>query len=302
MQRVKQTGLRVLEKLARVVNAIAAVSESIRSSLSTRIEHTLKPCSVMQILLIGLLLMFVIVFWNRLVSVLASPLSAPGLSLAYLMLATLLLLAASFFRHSVGRALFLPGIVMTNTASVIWKTLSGVVLIAFDGLVKKSAWGFIKSLSLGISGAPHRAEDIEVSLKLRGDHMYLELPEVIVEGVKKEQAPQLEEIQKILYQENLKWSPTELREQLEGIDFPLIHTVYYRNADCIQKMADWIVEPIQELLNASTPWDTLRTVGERDGFIEKVGETIYSPNGYKIHLAELKAKLAPPGTIWHKQC
>jgi len=39
---------------------------------------------------------------------------------------------------------------------------------------------------------------------------------------------------------------TGLHEALEGNDFPLVHTAYYREPDYLLKVADWLCEPVTE--------------------------------------------------------
>ena len=171
----------------------------------------------------------------------------------------------------------------------------------FDVVIKKAVWGFLKAFSLGVNGAPRSVDDIDVRLELGGDHLYLELPADIVESVKLEQEPQLIEVQKLLYDNETRWSPNGIQERLQEIDFPMIHPCYYGNDECIAKVADWIEEPVQELLDGRQTFKTTRTVSERDGQLFGVVEEVQGQNAYRDHLAELQQKLGPDNTKWGKK-
>ncbi len=274
---------------------------SVKSSLTGKIRNTLKTIAILPAAFVALLLFLVGLAWRPFAEAVTSrSLSDPGLSMALFVTVMLLLLVACFSRRRFGYAMLFPGILIANTVPLIFKTLFGMLLSIFDSVLKKAAWGLLKSFGLGISGAPRKAEDIDVNLEPRGDNLYLELPTKIVEAVKKEQEPHLKNIQDFLYKADIKWTPGELREQLEETDFPMIHTTYYRNPYCIQKTADWIAEPVHEYWDGFHIHDTMRTVGESGGFIQKVQEKSEGANEYKNHIGRLKLRISAPGSIWCK--
>lgn len=225
----------LVNKLRSFFSDFAQVLESIRGSLAGKILNTLNNGgALLPTVLIALFLLFVGLTWRPFfATVTDSPLSDPALSMAFLVTITLLLLVSCFFRRRFGHAILLPGILVANMVPVLFKFVFNMLTVVFDTVVKNALWSLLKSLSRGISSAPRKAEDINVNLVPGGDNLYLELPIKIVEIVKKQQELHLYKIQEILYQADIKWTPGELREQLEGKDFPMIHTTYYRNLDCI---------------------------------------------------------------------
>lgn len=242
---------------------LRVVVESGRSSLSALIANTLGTHHVGALTTIGVTSILVALLWQTALSTLSpAPLSIPGTSLVFWMVVTTIAVTACFF----DRFVVFPGIVLTEGLSALWRGLVGFMALSFDGRIKDAVWGFIASLSLGLNGAPQRVADISVSLRFEAlapeDCVYLELPREVVSGIIEAQKGRLSEIQEILYRKAATWSPTALREELESVDFPLVHTAYYRDPECIQKMADWMCEPIVQEFDGRSKVQTTRPQGQ----------------------------------------
>jgi hypothetical protein len=225
--------------------------------------------------------------------------SASWASLAFWVSITIVAILAWVF----DRFIFFPGIVLTEGLSTMWRGLTGLAALTFDVHIRNSVWGFIKSLSLGVNGAPQRVEDIAVKLMFdqsdQEDCVYLELPADVVSSVTAAQEARIAAIQKILYRKTTSWSPGSLHEQLEAVDFPLVHTTYYRDAECIEKIAAWVSEPMVKEFDGR--FKTMTTVAQgrpHDGVQNVTLEEIESRNAYREHLEDLKQKFGPRGSRW----
>ena len=131
------------------------------------------------------------------------------------------------------------------------------------------------------------------------DAIYLELPADIVARVTDAQRQQLHTVHEPLYGETTSWSPTALREQLEAIEFPLVHTADYRESQCIEKLAEWIVEPNADYFDGERRVMTTVSRGFGQGrYLEQKEEEITLPNAYQRHLDQLRDKFCPPGSAW----
>jgi hypothetical protein len=229
----------------------------------------------------------------------AAPLRADSASLAFWVVLTTMAAAAL----ALDGFLFLPGIVATETLPALGSALKGYISLALDATIRRWVWESTQSFALGQSGAPGSVADIDVRLAFSGgdaeDCVYLELPEAVVTRVVDEQKGRLGEIQEILYRKAVSWSPSGLREALEGSRFPLVHTVYYDEPECVQKVADWICEPVVEELDGRTKLRTTVPRGApRGGLQNMVLQEIESVNHYRRHVDALQEKFGPPGGAW----
>jgi hypothetical protein len=229
----------------------------------------------------------------------AAPVQADSASLAFWVVLTTMAVAAV----ALDRFLFLPGIVVTETLPALGTALKGYLSLALDATIRRWVWESTQSFALGQNGAPVSVADIDVRLAFSGadaeDCVYLELPAAVVTRVVDSQKGRLGEIQEILYRKAVSWSPSGLREALEGSDFPLVHTAYYREPECVQKVAGWICEPMTEELDGRTRRLTTAARGAPAGGLQNmVLEEVESPNAYRSHVDELQTKFAPPGSEW----
>jgi len=249
---------------------------------------------------VGAASMFVLLLWRPVITAVSSgAVSASGLSFAFWLVVTAIVAAAVFFDY----LMLVPGIALTEGLATVWKGFVSLLVLSFDVPIRNAVWGFLKSLGLGLNGAPQRAEDIAVSLMFEPsdpeDCVYLELPEEIVSRVTETQKSRLIEVQEILYRRSAVWSPTQLREELESVDFPLVHTTYYRDPECIQKVADWTSEKVGEpKLDGQLKIPTTVTRPMPAGFQQGFREEILGVNAYRWHVEELKKKHGAQGTRW----
>jgi hypothetical protein len=276
------------------LNNLAAVIESGRTHLATIVASTLDTRHTVAFALAGVTAILLPVLWRTML-----PLSRSGDALAFWIFVTSLVVTAWFF----GALFFFPGVVLVQGTATVARGIGGLAALTFDGTIKKWVWGFTKALSLGLSGAPRRIQDISVERMLTSsdpeDCIYLELPHDIVLGVQQGQRDQFVQIQDILYSKTKNWLPTQLREHLESLDFPLVHTVYYRDPSCIQKIADWIQEPMGDYFDGRLKTPTTVSHGAFKGGGEYVTqEEFEGPNHYRLHLEELKMKHGPAGSRW----
>lgn len=231
----------------------------------------------------------------------AGPLPAESVSLAFWTVLTV----TAVFALAIDRFLYLPGILFTETLPALGSALKGYFSLAMDAAIRGWVWASTQSFALGQNGAPESVEDIEVRLAFSGadaeDCVYLELPEDIVARVVLAQKGRLGEIHEILYRPTVSWSPSGLPKALEGIDFPLVHTVYYREPECVQKVAAWISEPVIEELDGRTRLKTTVPRGApRNGLQNMVIEEIESRHYYRGHVEQLQQRFAPPGSAWDR--
>jgi hypothetical protein len=222
-----------------------------------------------------------------------------GASLAVWVAVTMMAIAALALDYF----LLLPGIIVTETLPALGSALKGYFSLALDATIRRWVWELTQSFALGQNGAPESAADIDVRLGFSDadaeDCVYLELPEAIVTRVVDAQKGRLGEIQEILYRKAVSWSPSALREALEGSDFPLVHTAYYREPECVQKVAAWLCEPVVEELDGRTKRLTTVPRGTpRGGLQNMVLEEIESVNHYRWHVDALQRKFGPPGGAW----
>lgn len=241
-----------------------------------------------------------LLLWQPLLTrVIPGPLPAEAISLAFWIVVTAVLIGAC----ALDRFLLLPGIVATETLPALWAGLMGYAVLAFDTAIRRGVWESIKSLSLGLNGAPERVTDIDVRRAFSSfdaeDCVYLELPEFIVARVVDAQKRRFGEIQEILYRKGTAWSPAGLREALEGANFPLVHTAYYQEPNCVRKVAAWIAEEVVVESDGSTKMLTIVPRGEpRNGLQDMVGEEIEGVNHYRRHVEQLRAKFTSPAGEW----
>ena len=227
------------------------------------------------------------------------PLSTSGASLVFWCIVSSGLLAAIF--HPL--VLLFPGIFLAEGGAVLWNGVRGVTLLLFDRQIRAGVWSFLKAASLGLNGAPQRVQECEISRHRDdvspSDAIYLELPADIVARVTDAQRQQLHTVHEPLYGETTSWSPTALREQLEAIEFPLVHTADYRESQCIEKLAEWIVEPNADYFDGERRVMTTVSRGFGQGrYLEQKEEEITLPNAYQRHLDQLRDKFCPPGSAW----
>ncbi len=253
----------------------------------------------MALTLLGIAWVLLLLFWRAtLPAVFAGSLSTQGQSLVFWVFLTTLLITANVF----GALIFFPGVALIQGTATIWRGIVGLTALTFDGTIKAWVWGFTKALSLGLSGAPRRVKDVSVEQMLRDgddeDCIYLELPADIVDGVLRDQQAQFTDIQDILYRKTANWLPTHIQEHLESLDFPLVHTVYYRDASCIQKIADWIQEEVVKDFDGRSKYSATVSLGSFKGGVFQTQGEFEGPNDYRFHVEKLKRKYGPPGSRW----
>lgn len=281
----------------RFMSKLHAVTEAVRTRTATRISSTLGTPRVAQSLLGGSSLVVMMLLWQasceRIVS---APLPAAWAPVSYLGVLVVAITVACFWTG----ALLFPAIAILETLSALGRALASLLLLTFDRLIRRFAWDTIKSLSLGLSGAAESVDDIAVDRELSGHHsVYLELPTDIVADVQAQQATQGKEIHRLVYRPGLVWSPLSLVKELASVDFPLIHCCYYSNAECIQRIADWICEPLVQKFDGHITRPTLQAVGSSHGGFQNVlGGEIESPNEYVHHVNDLREKYGPLRTRW----
>ncbi|MGR9045122.1 MAG: esterase/lipase family protein [Gammaproteobacteria bacterium] len=278
-----------------LIKKIRLAVGSVRSGLEITIKNTLEISNLGPMSIIGTLLILTTLYWDRLTAqALSIPLNEVEQSLLYLTLTTGIVVLAVFFRKAFGAVFFFPGLVAIYLPIAIAKITKATLFVMLDGVLKNMVWGFVKAFSLGVNGAPNRTKDIVVGLEFDWsfpeDYLYLELPIEIVERVKQSQKPLLNEMQELLYKQEVSWSPSALKKELSKIEFPMIHTVYYREMTCIKKMAAWISEPIRRYIDGNVrPFEPLHVFvseGREQGRLEEYE----GPNEYQWHLKRLKEK------------
>ena len=198
------------------------------------------------------------------------------------------------------KALLFPAIGVLEILGMIGRAVSSLMLLALDRVIKRFVWDTLKSLSLGLSGAADGVDDVLVDRELPAkDCVYLELPTDIVAAVHDQQTMHGGEIHRLVYRPGLVWSPLSLLKELESTEFPLVHCSYYDNAECIQKMADWIGEPMVEQFDGHYKTETLQAVSPRNGPFQNIIRTeLESSNHYEDHVSDLREKYGPVNTRW----
>jgi hypothetical protein len=272
---------------------LSAVMESSRTHLATVVANTLDTRHPVALGMTGIAAILFPVLWRT-----TFPLSSSGNAMMFLVFLTSLFATAWFF----GPLFFFPGVMVVQGTATLSRGITGLAALTFDGAIKKRVWGFTKTLTLGLSGAPRRIQDISVERMLTSrdpeDCIYLELPTDIVVGVQQSQLQQVPQIQDILYNRTENWLPMQLREHLEAVDFPLVHTIYYRDPSCIQKIADWIQEPMVRNFDGRSKYSATVTHGSFQGGQFQTQGEFESGNDYRWHVEKLKRKHGPRGTRW----
>jgi len=278
---------------------LAAVADSGLRRLSQLVGRTLDTRRVGALTLVGAVPIAALLVWQWQLPALTAIAPSDSVAVCFWVLATAIALAASVF----DRFLFLPGIILVESVGAIWKAITGFAALRFALRLRREVWGFTQSLLLGLSGAAQRVEDVRVSATFGSsdpeDSIYLELPEDIVMEVIRSQNARLAETRDILYREGGTWSPVSLRKDLEAIDFPLVHTTYYRQQACIEKVADWLCEPVVEEFDgrakqAVTVLNHGGDGGVHEGFIDEI-ELV---NGYRKHVKDLQERHCGPTSAW----
>ena len=282
-----------------------AVLEAGRRRLATLIANALDTQRARALLVTGTACALVLLLWRIALVPLLPALSAHGASMGFWIVVALVVAAAFVF----DRLLFLPGIVLVEGVSAVLRGIADLAVLSFNAPIRRSVWAFVRSFGLGLSGSPRPVEDIAVKLAFDPtdpeDCVYLELPADVVAGVVDAQKSRLSEIHELLYRPMATWTPNYLVDELAAIGMPLVHTIYYRNAECIAKIAGWLCEPRVKELDGRVRHKvtTLRTGlpgGLSQGFIEE----IEGVNAYRKHLEDLKRRhgegdprwsAAPPG-------
>ena len=274
---------------------LLAVIESSRVHLTTVIANTLNTRHATALGAIGLAFVLVPVLWK---ATLAGRVSGSGDALMFWIFLSGFIVTVWFFSP----LFFFPGVVISQGFSTLSRGIAGLTALTFDGTIKDWVWGFTRALSLGMSGAPRRIQDISVQRMLTShdaeDCVYLELPDDIVKGVQQGQRDRFARIQEILYEKTENWLPTQLRAHLETVDFPLVHNVYYRDPSCIQKIADWLLEPMKDFFDGRIKTPTTVSHGSFKGGQYQTLEDFEGANHYRAHLEELKLKHGAPGSRW----
>jgi hypothetical protein len=292
----------------RIKNIIQTCNEILATvSISTRtvIQKTLNTNNIWSFSVAGMILIIVGVYWRVIVPDLF-PQTAPEirLSFVFLLQVELIIILAIIFRQFFRKIATFPGILLYSLIRFLIGIAKGLIFYVFDGWLKNTVWGFVKAFSLGINGGPRRSEDITVQEKFSPlhpeDHIYLELPDTLVNKVKLKQKEQLHKFHEVLYGKNTSWTPVNLSEELAKVSFPLIHTSYYEQKECIEKIADWISEPMEELANFTRQVETTDTIFEDDGSGYSLSKSGYAelPNEYLSHIKELKRKYYDLNPDW----
>lgn len=274
---------------------LLAVIESSRVHLTTVVANTLNTRHTTALAAIGLAFVLVPVLWK---ATLAGRLSNSGDALMFWTFLSGFIVTVWFFSP----LFFFPGVVISQGLSTLSRGITGLTALTFDGTIKHWVWRFTRALSLGMSGAPRRIQDVSVQRMLTSrdaeDCVYLELPDDIVKGVQQSQRDRFARIQEILYEKTENWLPTQLRAHLETVDFPLVHTVYYRDSSCIQKVADWLLEPMKDFFDGRIKTPTTVSHGSFRGGQFQTLEDFEGANHYRAHLEELKLKHGAPASRW----
>ncbi|MDP2393279.1 MAG: alpha/beta hydrolase [Methylococcaceae bacterium] len=273
-------------------NRLGVIINSLCNNFEAKVINTLNISNFWSMILIGTLLILAEVLWGQRTSLaLSMQLSISNQSLVYITVVTIVLLLSCFFRKVFGSAFLLPGLVVTNLPLAIFKFTQASLFLISENFIKNKVWEFIKSFSLGINGAPRKTKDILVDIKL-AEQIFVELPMEIIDKVKLSQKPLLTDIQELLYKDEIMWSPVALKDELIKLDFPMVHTVYYRETTCIKKMANWICEPLTQFWDQCTPSEIeYPKAGENDP--EEIlykGFKKYGRNHYQSHVDDLKKR------------
>lgn len=276
---------------------VAAVADTGARRVAARVGRTLRIDHGGALLAAGALLLLLAAVVTRGLALALASWPAATVSLVFWSALALIAVAACLFR---GLAL-LPGIVLLEAPAAVWRALTGLAALQLEVPIRRGVWGFLRSLGMGLSGAPQRVQDTRVSLDRLDpeDCVYLELPEDLVAGVKTKQNGRLGDIQDILYRRGGTWYARNLVKELHDLGFPLVHTSYYDNAECIEKVADWLREPVIEEFDGHPKFMTTRMTGPaigglRAGYLEEVE----GRNRYVMHVDELKSRHAAPGSRW----
>jgi hypothetical protein len=282
---------------ASTASSVRAVAEAVRTRAATRITTTLDTTRPRPPLLVGFSLLVVLAFWQTITQrMLSAPLAAAWAPVVFLGVLVAGITAACF---SPGSLMF-PAIGVLETFGAVFGAASSMLLLTLDRVIRRFVWGTIKGLSLGLNGAADSADDVKVDLELSHQHsIYLELPQDLVAGVQADQAKHGNEIHELVYRPGLVWSPLSLVKELAKIDFPLVHTSYYGTGECIQKVAEWICEPLEKHFDGcvKTPITQIVRRGH-DGVHGVIPGEIEGRNRYEDHVDDLKLKFGPVKTRW----
>ena len=122
---------------------------------------------------------------------------------------------------------------------------------------RKHVWSTLQEIALGISGSPHRLNDVSVARRpkpefARGEFLYQDIAKTAEDEAAAARSRSFySELEQIEEQSDADfWRLDKWRERIGTIasDPALVHTVYYRHSDVIDQIASHLVRSAKALL------------------------------------------------------
>lgn len=135
--------------------------------------------------------------------------------------------------------------------------LSSFVRRLASEYARRHVWSTLQEIALGISGSPHRLDDVSVERRpnpefARGEFLYQDIAKTAEdEAVAARSRSFYSELEQIEEQSDADfWRLDKWRERIGTIasDPALVHTIYYRHPDVIDQIANHLVRSAEALL------------------------------------------------------
>jgi hypothetical protein len=151
-------------------------------------------------------------------------------------------------RDGVGALAFTLPFVCAGAIVMFAKHLvTGFRSTLLDGVMKSLAWSTVQTFAFGAGGAPWRVAQLDVYQQFQAplDHIsvFREAPKVPVASVLEQQRRTFGTLHQRLFDKPAELGVLDVfrRAAEETGEIPLVHGMYYAEAECITWCADWIV-------------------------------------------------------------
>jgi hypothetical protein len=151
---------------------------------------------------------------------------------------------AVLFWKQLLRLIALPFLVACYLFGLVWKSVSGLVTQLIREPLVRTIKGFVRQLGYGFLGGPVSVGQVTVGLwpeSAPENWLYLELPSATVDAVREQQTPKLSALVDSLYAAQAGEDSFETLAALaKELGLPIVHSAYYADPACLERIARWI--------------------------------------------------------------
>jgi hypothetical protein len=126
-------------------------------------------------------------------------------------------------------------------------------------IVRRRAWGYLQELAFGLDGYVHKLPDVQKTLAIADKNVFRleELPTSVTERALASRADwvrtHLGDVSETFSKMVVTAADLTYLLKIVETDLSLVHAAYYSDAECIERIADWIAESLSAAGQEDTP-------------------------------------------------